>query len=223
MFCLCTCSGSAVKTAPQVTGGESRVFIPQSEYRIQVGDSLEIKFFYNPELNELVSVRPDGRISLQLAHDVPAAGRTPAELTAALVEIYEPAIQRPEIAVIVRIFASFRVYVDGEVVRPAMIPLVGPITVLQSISAAGGAKETARLREVVIIRRGPENRPIAFKIDVESAAKGVDLTQDILLVPSDIVYVPRSSIANVNKWIDLYVRRNIPVVTTFGYSIYETR
>ena len=223
LLCLCACTGSALNTAAPLAREESRVFIPQSEYLIQVGDSLDIKFFYNAELNETVTVRPDGRISLQLVHDVLAAGRTPAELTAALVEAYEPDLQRPEIAVIVRTFSSFKVYVDGEVVRPGMIPLVGPMTVLQALSAAGGAKETARLREVIIIRRGPYNRPNAFKIDVEIAAKGTDLTQDILLASSDIVYVPRSSIANVNKWIDFYIRRNIPMVTTFGYSIYETR
>ena len=223
LFCLCACTGSALNTAPSMAREESRVFIPQSEYLIQVGDSLDIKFFYNGELNETVTVRPDGRISLQLVHDVLAAGRTPAELTAALVEAYEPDLQRPEIAVIVRSFSSFKVYVDGEVARPGIIPLVGPMTVLQSLSAAGGVKETARLREVIIIRRGPYNRPEVFKIDVESAAKGTDLTQDILLASSDIVYVPRSSIANVNKWIDLYIRRNIPMVTTFGYTIYETR
>ncbi len=51
------------------------------EYVIEVGDTLDIKFMYNAELNELVvPVRPDGRISLQLAHDVPAAGLTPTQL-----------------------------------------------------------------------------------------------------------------------------------------------
>ena len=44
----------------------------EQEYRLQVGDQLDIKFFYNPELNEQVTVRPDGRISLQLVHEIMA-------------------------------------------------------------------------------------------------------------------------------------------------------
>ena len=52
-----------------------------ADYLIGVGDTLDIKFMYNPELNELaVPVRPDGRISLQLANEVPAANLTPDQL-----------------------------------------------------------------------------------------------------------------------------------------------
>ncbi len=50
---------------------------PNQDYQIQVGDALDIKFFYHPELNESVTVRPDGRISLQLVHEVQASGLTP--------------------------------------------------------------------------------------------------------------------------------------------------
>ncbi len=220
LACLCACSNAVPKGPPAYSGTQSPAFIPQGDYRIQVGDALEIKFFYNPELNESLLVRPDGRISLQLAPDVLAAGRTPSELTKALVEAYEAELQRPEIAVIVRSFSNFRIYVDGEVTRPGIIPLAGPMTVLQSLSAAGGAKETARLSEVIVIRRGPDNRPTAFKIDADSASRGLDMGNDVLLMPSDIVYVPRSAVANVNKFIDLYIRRNIPIVTTFGYTYY---
>jgi hypothetical protein len=37
-----------------------------------------------------------------------------------------------------------------------------------------------------------------------------DITQDILLMPFDIVYVPRSKIANIDLFVDLYIRRMIP-------------
>ena len=72
---------------------------PQTDYLIGVGDTLDIKFTYNPELNELaVPVRPDGRISLQLAHDVQAAGLTPNQLRTVLVEKYAAEIKKPEIS-----------------------------------------------------------------------------------------------------------------------------
>src|SRR5512137_2478425 len=106
-----------------------------TNYLISVGDTLDIKFAYNPELNELaVPVRPDGRISLQLANDVPAANLTPDQLRKSLAEKYASELKKPEIAVIVRTFTSHRVFVDGEVVYPGMVEIKGPTTLMQVLS-----------------------------------------------------------------------------------------
>ncbi len=187
----------------------------QSEYRITPGDVLDIKFFYNPELNETIMVRPDGRISLQLAGEVMAAGLTPEELKKALSDRYSKDINRPDIAVIVRSFNMQRAYIDGEVVRPGMLPLAGPVTVHQAVAAAGGFKESARRTDVIIIRRPPGSPPVPLKVNMEQVLEG-DNAQDVLLAPFDIVYVPRSAIAEVNKFVDLYLRRNIPVGAGVG-------
>jgi polysaccharide export outer membrane protein len=161
------------------------------DYHVQLGDTLDIKFFYNPELNESVIVRPDGRISLQLVHEVQASGLTPEQLRKNLQNLYETQISQPEIAVIVRSFTAQKVYVDGEVAKPGLIPLTGPMTVLQSIASAGGLKETARASKIILIRRGPENRPASMVVNVEQAIDGSDPSQDLILQPADIVYVPR--------------------------------
>jgi len=192
----------------------------EKEYRIQVGDQLDIKFFYNPELNEQVTVRPDGRISLQLVHEVMVAGLTPSELTQRLKQKYAPELKKPEIAVIVRSFGAYKIYVDGEVNKSGMFPIVGYMTVLQAISQAGGMKDTARSSEVVIIRRGEFNKPLAFQVNLRKVVDSTDMSQDIALQPFDIVYVPKSAIANVNTWVDQYIRKNIPIdfSTGFGYS-----
>jgi protein involved in polysaccharide export with SLBB domain len=188
----------------------------QSEYRISPGDVLDLKFFYNPELNETIMVRPDGRISLQLAGETMAAGLTPDELRRTLAERYIKEINRPDITVIVRSFNMQRAYVDGEVFRPGMLPLAGPVTVRQAIAAAGGFKESARLTDVIIIRQSQTGKPVPLKVDMYEVLYGSDPSQDVLLAPFDIVYVPRSAIAEVNKFVDLYIRRNIPVGAGIG-------
>ena len=76
------------------------------EYLIQSGDQLDIKFFYNPELNETVQVRPDGKISLQLIDEVQAAGLTPSRLDELITKKYTPELRKPEIAVILRTFSN---------------------------------------------------------------------------------------------------------------------
>jgi len=72
------------------------------EYRIKPGDQLDIKFFYNTELNENLLVRPDSKISLQLIGDIDAAGRTPSELVAELKKGYSTYLQNPDATVIVK-------------------------------------------------------------------------------------------------------------------------
>ena len=75
---------------------------PTRDYRIQVGDRLDIKFFFNPELNEEVLVRPDGRIALQLVGEISVAGKTVEELRKTLIQGYDKQLKNPEIAIILR-------------------------------------------------------------------------------------------------------------------------
>ncbi len=191
----------------------------EAEYRIQVGDQLDIKFYYNSELNEQVIVRPDGRISLQLVHEVMAAGTTPAELQKRLSQSYAAELRNPEVTVIVRSFAGRSVYVDGEVNRPGIFNFITPITVLQSIAQAGGMKDSGYAAEVVVIRRGLDNKPLVIPVDLHKAIDGTDLRQDIVLKAFDVVYVPKSHIANVNVWVDQYVRKNIPIYFGLSYEL----
>ena len=189
---------------------------PGPEYRIQVGDQLEIKFFYSPELNEQVIVRPDGRISLQLIPEIVAADLTLAMLAKQLTERYAADLNQPQVTIIVREFGMQRVFVDGEVGSPGMVPILGRMTALQAISRAGGMKDTARSTEVIVIRRGEADTPVAIRVDLKKARDGSQLAQDIDLAPLDIIYVPRSRIANVNLFVDQYIRKVLPFSWVVG-------
>lgn len=185
-------------------------------YVIHSGDQLVIKFFYNSDLNESVTVRPDGRISLQLVQEVQAASLTTTELAKVLKEKYTPFLQNPEISVLVHSFEAQKVYIDGEVERPGMIAMGGYMTMLQSIASAGGLKASARGGEVLVIRRNGLKKPFVLKVDVDAAMNGTDITQDVELKPYDIVYVPKSAIGHINTFVDLYLRKNIPFGLTYG-------
>ncbi len=193
---------------------------PLKEYVIQPGDQLEIKFFYNPELNELATVRPDGRISLQLIPEVTAAGLSPAQLTDLLTKHYSKELANPGIAVIVRLFSSQRVHVDGEVNKPGMVSLIGPTTVLDAVAEAGGFKDSARKDEVIIIRKTADKKPMTIVANLKAAISGADKSQDIQVQPYDIIFVPRSKIGDVNAFVDLYIRRNVPIPfgLTYGFG-----
>ena len=182
-----------------------------AEYRIAFGDELDIRFFYNPELDELAPVRPDGRISLPLLGEIVAAGRTPSELTATLRSRYSAEMEDPEVTVIVRTFNSHRVYITGEVEEPGEVMLDTRLTALQAIARSGDFAKTARRSQVLLIRRRPyENQPKVAVLDLASVQKAQGFSDDLLLEPYDVLFVPKSRIANVNQFVDQYIKQVLP-------------
>ncbi len=212
LLCIAACApNTVVNPTPLAKFEESARMAPQAEYLIGVGDTLDIKFLYNPELNELaVPVRPDGRISLQLANDVHAANLTPNQLRKVLAEKYAAEINKPEVAVIVRRFTSHKLFVDGEVLFPGMVTIEGPTSLVHAISLARGFRESARLSNVIVIRKDAAGKAMSTNIDYRRIIDGSDLSQNITLMPYDIVYVPKSVIANVNKFVAEYINSAIP-------------
>lgn len=177
------------------------------DYRIQAGDQIDVRFPLNPELNVRTVVRPDGRVSLKLVGEVLAEGHTPAELGQQLKGAYSTELRDPEIAVIVRGMAA-RIYVDGQIERPGEYVWNPQITALQAIARAGGFRATANEDRFVVLRRGADGSQQVIAVDLEQEGDG---NHDVFLAPYDLVVVPSSGVADVNKWMDQYIRQNIPV------------
>jgi protein involved in polysaccharide export with SLBB domain len=176
-------------------------------YLIQPGDLLDIKFFYNPELNETVTVRPDGYISLQLVNEVKASGLQPSQLNEALAHRYAGELKKPVITVIVKDFAGQRVYVGGEVGQQGLLTMPAGLTALQAVMQSGGFKNTAQPSETLVIRKGPDSRPVPVRVDLDSMLSGSTAGRDFRLQPDDIVYVPKSAIAKANQFVNQYVEQ----------------
>jgi len=208
-------SGGAHRSGP-IPNPPAPAPIPEP-YRIQAGDELEIRFFHTPEQNITLPERPDGVISLPLAYEVTAAGLTPEELRGELVQRYARELESPEIAVIVRTFTGYQVHVGGEVDKPGVIELTGARTVLQAIFEAGGFLPTASLADAQVVRRQDDGGYEIVAVDLELVLNGEDARGNLLLRPFDVVYVPPSGVANMNKWVDQYIRQNIPI--TFSYRL----
>ena len=185
---------------------------PQPEYKIGAGDLLSVKLFYTSELNDEVTVRPDGRISLQLVGDVPVAGRTPEEISQDLRDRYAGFLTRPDVVVIVRGFGSQKAFVGGEVKSPMMIAIDGHTTLADAVFQAGGTLDTAALSSVILIRHREGGRDV-YRVDLGGGLEGEDPVP--VLRPYDVVYVPKSFIAQVGMYVDLYINRIIPKNAAF--------
>jgi len=122
-------------------------------YTLETDDTLNIKFFYNSELNETVTVGRDGMISLQLIDAIQAAGKTPEQLEQAISEGYEGILRNPEVAVIVQKLAPRSFYIFGEVNDPGTYPHTLGMTVIKAVATANGFTYRARKDEVLLTRR----------------------------------------------------------------------
>ena len=187
---------------------------------MQVGDELAVRLFLTPELNEDVTVRPDGRITTQLAEAVPAAGLTPEQISAALRQTYGAELKSPRITVEVKSYAPARVYVAGEVAIPGELTTSGPPpTLVQAIARAGGLRISGDPHGVLIIRRGPSNRPAVYRAHFSEAISGRDPAADIMLQPFDIVVVPKTGVAELYVWVNQHIQQFVPVSWGFSYNV----
>jgi len=163
-----------------------------TEVILNPGDVLDIKFFHVPELNESQTIRPDGKITLQLVDEVEIEGKTPAEVRDLLVKLYSDKLRQTEITVIVRELPNRVVYVAGEVTQPGVVKMPGKLSALEAIMEAGGFKmEFARMNKVMVIRQKNGERQY-HSLDMKAVLSGKKgAMEPFYLKPHDIIYVPR--------------------------------
>ena len=159
------------------------------DYVIGTDDVLEVRFWKDANLSREVTVRPDGKIALELINDVQAAGLTPEQLRVRLMELAKQFVAEPNVSVVVRQINSRKVFITGMVDKPGSYPLTTEMTVLHLISVAGGLREFAKQKDIVVMR-SEKGTPLAYPFNYEDVRKGKRLTQNITLKPGDTVVVP---------------------------------
>lgn len=160
-----------------------------NDYRIGVGDLLNIQVWKETDLTRSVPVRPDGKISFPLLDDILAAGLTPLELKAVLTEKLRQYLSEPRVTVLVEEVNSYKVYVMGEVMTPGALVLKSKTTLLQAISLAGGFTQYAKRNEITVLRRSGR-RDERILVSYEKILSGKSPEQNLALEPDDTVVVP---------------------------------
>jgi len=164
-----------------------------ASYVIGPEDVLEIAVWNNTDVSRTVPVRPDGKISLPLLHDVQAAGLTPSQLCTAITAGLGRFVSEPVVSVIVREVHSVKVTVIGEVKTPGRYEVRSRATVLDVLAMAGGLSQYAARGRITILRHdGDTVRQLPFDFDkVTARAGGPGAAQLNLWVQSgDIIVVP---------------------------------
>ena len=176
--------------ASPVTSVPSGTPIP-SDYVIGPGDVLQISVWKNDTLSRVVPVRPDGKISMPLLHDVSAAGLTAMQLRDKISRALAEFLPNPEVAVAVTDVRSMRVSVLGEVQKPGVLELRGTTTILEAIAMAGGFRDFASPSKITVIRTdaGGQTQKIRFNYN-RAVSNGSSDEKNLVLKPGDVVVVP---------------------------------
>ncbi len=208
------------QVAPDIPASRPVAALPVPAYRIQEGDVLSIRLYLEPELNEDVTVRPDGRISTTLVQSAVAANRTADQLAADLRKLYATELRHPDLTVEVKSFSPARVYVAGEVVAPGEFSTSGPnLTLVQAVARAGGLRTSGDPDHVFILRRGDNDKPETFAVDYRAVMEGGQASADVRLAPFDVVYVPRTGASAAYLWFNQHVQQFVPVSWGFSYNL----
>ncbi|MGE5279489.1 MAG: polysaccharide biosynthesis/export family protein [Deltaproteobacteria bacterium] len=169
------------------------------EYIIADGDVLYISVWENPDLDQEVVVRPDGRISFPLVGDLSARGRTIVELDDILTEALKEFIRNPEVSISIRKLGGSKVIILGEVQRPGVYAVSGSKTILEAVALAGGFTPDAVANSVVLIRGGFGN-PQVQRLDLKKTLMhGRAMNQNVALESEDIVFVPKTFISDLGR------------------------
>ena len=170
--------------APRATGAA----LTSADYRLVAGDKLRIEVYKDAQLSQSLQVRPDGKITMPLIGDMPAAGRTSAELRETITSALREYNTNPVVTVIVVETVPPLIYVVGEVNNPGAQPLTGEVTVLQALAAAGGFKDFAKTKDIRIHRKGAAGLTTTLLFNYKDAIKGKGTP--IVLQPGDTIIVP---------------------------------
>ena len=186
----CATRSSDLPELPQASGDAQF----STRYRIAPGDSVQIFVWRNPEVSTTVPVRPDGLLSAPLLEEVPAAGKTPAELARDLEAELSTYLRDPLVTVIVNGFVGTfneQIRVLGEAAQPRSMLYRDSMTVLDVLVETGGLTQYADGNSSILLRR-VDGEMVEYRLRLDDLAQNGDISANIDMRPGDVVIVPEA-------------------------------
>jgi polysaccharide biosynthesis/export protein len=170
-------------TTPGAVKVDYKAFILGAE------DQIQISVYGSPEFSGTHMIRPDGKITMNFIGEVMAAELTPEQLGNEIKERIRKYIVDPDVSVSVMAVRSKKYYIQGEVGRTGEFPLTVPMRVVEALVNAGGFKDFANKKKVVIMRGSSTGHPELLHFNYNDVIKGKHMEQNIYLQPGDIIIV----------------------------------
>lgn len=191
-------AATAIASAPATSSPQLQQRYPR--YVIQREDVLLISFPLSPELNQTVTVQPDGFINLQSTESLHVQGMTVPELVEGVKHAYSGILHNPIVTVDLQDFQKPFFTVTGQVGKPGQYELRSDITVSEAIAVAGGLQPTAKT-QVFLFHKASDEWFQVEKLNLKDVLNGKKITEDAVLKPGDMVFVPENSITKFRRYV----------------------
>src|SRR6266849_5698679 len=166
-------------------------------YRVAPDDIMDISFTFSPELNQTVTVQPDGFINLKEVGDIHVQDQTTTQVAELVHKAYAKILHDPAITVVLKDFNKPSFIVGGEVHRPGKYDLRENMSVVQAIAVAGSFTDAAKHSEVWLYRCLPDNSVEAKKLNVKKMLASGNVHEDIPLQNGDTLFVPQNTLSKI--------------------------
>jgi polysaccharide biosynthesis/export protein len=170
-------------------------------YQLRADDVLDISFEFTPEFNQVITVQPDGYVTLRGVGEVHVTGLTVPEVTEAVRTAYGKILNNPHITLALKDFDKPYFTAGGAIGRPGKYELRGDTTVVEAITIAGGFNESAKHSQVLLFHRVSQDWMEAKVLDVKKMLNERNLSEDLHLKPGDMIFVPQSRVSKVRRFI----------------------
>jgi polysaccharide export outer membrane protein len=171
-----------------------------ARYRVMPSDVLALTFPLSPELNQTVTIQPDGFITPANVGSIYVQGQTVPEVVDTLSIAYAKILHNPIISIDVTNFQHPQFTVSGQVGKPGQYDLRADTTVSEAIAVAGGFLPTAKT-QVFFFHRVCSDWVEIKKLDLKQLLSGKNTHEDVHLQPGDMVFVPEKLIATFRKYV----------------------
>ena len=170
-------------------------------YRLLPGDVLDLNFPFTPEFNQTITVQPDGYITLRALGEMRVQDKTTAEVVETVHAAYTKILRDPTVTIELKEFEKPYFIVGGEVNHPGKYDLRGDTTVVQAVTIAGGVSDKSRSSQIFLFRRVPDGWAEVKAVNMKKMLGRQDLSEDLHVRAGDMVLVPKSTAAKLNRFI----------------------
>jgi polysaccharide export outer membrane protein len=169
-------------------------------YTLRPGDVLQLQYRYTPELNQTVTLLPDGYVNLNMVGDLKISDLSLEQAHDLILSKLQTQLNEPELNLILTDFQRPYVEVAGEVQKPGKIDLRETTTAMQAILESGGFLPSAQSGQVILFRRINSNTAEVRKINLNGIHKTSQLEQDMALESGDMLLVPRNKVERISRY-----------------------
>jgi polysaccharide export outer membrane protein len=185
-------------------------------YRLQPGDVVEVSYTYTPEYNSTVALEPDGMVTLKFIGSLNLADLTIENATEQIRKAASAKLHDPEVTLILKEYVKPHIVITGEVGHPGSFDLHGKATALEAIAWSGGFKESAKQKQVLLIRRTEGDMAETHLLNFKSISSAKGIREDVELQPNDILIVPKTALGAIEPYIRLSA---MGLTSLYGISV----